>query len=310
MKHYYIERNGLIKRSVELTLDEAINSFIDIYRYFSNKGYFECALKGVWKSIPYSNDEEQVIPPLLAPSATVFFTTHIQDKCVWPIYEYAAGYSEEILFTVVEILYENIAIYDYKKNQLNQLGPRAEFAQQINNILKMYNGGYYLEPTNGFIMKMPNEALKHQLSYCGREIPDSVLEQLSTASSMYYRFDSNLETKKKAINILADILESEREKLKNLLNEEYEVPKNEHDKLIFGIVIAYNIRHNRTGQRSEYSKEIWYDWMMQYYTSVIIVFYKLKIKNEAELLFWYKSFWWVPNQKDVKSNYIRMLSFA
>ena len=26
------------------------------------------------------------------------------------------------------------------------------------------------------------------------------------------------------------------------------------------------------------SKEIWYDWMMQYYTSVIIAFYKLKNK--------------------------------
>lgn len=27
------------------------------------------------------------------------------------------------------------------------------------------------------------------------------------------------------------------------------------------------------------SKEIWYDWMMQYYTSVIITFYKLKNKH-------------------------------
>ena len=96
---------------------------------------------------------------------------------------------------------------------------------------------------------------------------------------MYYRFDANLEQKKKAINILADILESEREEVKDTLNAEYEVPKNEHDKLIFGIVNGYNIRHNRAGQKSDYSKEIWYDWMMQYYTSVIIAFYKLKNKH-------------------------------
>lgn len=285
MKQYYIERNGLIKKAVELSLNEINNSFIDIYRYFNDKGYFECAFKGIWKVIPYSDDEEQIIPLSLAPSPTVFFTTHVQNKHVWPIYEYAQYYSEEVLFTVIEILYDHVAVYDYKKNQLNKLGPQAEFAQQINNILKMYSSGYYLEPTNGFIMKAPNEALKHQLSYNGQEIPDNVLEKLSTASSMYYRFDSNLETKKKAINVLADILENEREQLKNLLNEEYETPKNEHDKLIFEIVNSYNIRHNRPDQKNEYSKEIWYDWMMQYYTSVIITFYKLKVQKEAETLF-------------------------
>ena len=49
--------------------------------------------------------------------------------------------------------------------------------------------------------------------------------------------------------------------------------------MIFGIVNGYNIRHNRADQKNDYSKEIWYDWMMQYYTSVIIAFYKLKNKH-------------------------------
>ena len=129
------------------------------------------------------------------------------------------------------------------------------------------------------LMQMPNGALREQLEYDGSALPDSVYEQLATATEMYYRFDANLEQKKKAINILADILESEREEVKDIFNAEYEVPKNEHDKLIFGIVNGYNIRHNRAGQKSDYSKEIWYDWMMQYYTSVIIAFYKLKNKH-------------------------------
>lgn len=106
-----------------------------------------------------------------------------------------------------------------------------------------------------------------------------IYEQLATATEMYYRFDANQEQKKKAINILADILENEREEVKELLNAEYEIPKNDHDKLIFGIVNGFNIRHNRADQKSDYSKEIWYDWMMQYYTSVIITFYKLKNKH-------------------------------
>lgn len=285
MKQYYIERNGLIESPVKLSLDEINNYFIDIYRYFDTKDYFECALKGIWKPIPYSDDVEQILPPSLAPSPTVFFITHVQNKYVWPIYEYAQYYSENVLFTVIEILFDHIAVYDYKKSRLNKSGPQTEFAQHINNILKMYNGGYYLEPTNGFIMKTPNEALKQQLSYNGQEVPDDVFKKLTTASSMYYRFDSNMEAKKKAINILADILESEREPLKNLLNAEYGIPKNEHDKLIFGIVNSFNIRHNRADQKDKYSKEIWYDWMMQYYTSVIITYYKLKVQKEAEISF-------------------------
>lgn len=85
-------------------------------------------------------------------------------------------------------------------------------------------------------MQMPNGALRELLEYDGSDLPDSVYLQLATATEMYYRFDANLEQKKKAINILADILESEREEVKDLLNAEYELPKNEHDKLIFGIV--------------------------------------------------------------------------
>ena len=128
-------------------------------------------------------------------------------------------------------------------------------------------------------MRIPNGALCEQLKYDGFDLPDSIYEQLATATEMYYRFDANQEQKKKAINILADILENEREEVKELLNAEYEIPKNDHDKLIFGIVNGFNIRHNRADQKSDYSKEIWYDWMMQYYTSVIITFYKLKNKH-------------------------------
>lgn len=158
--------------------------------------------------------------------------------------------------------------------------PKKEFCEQINNILKLYKKGYYLEPKNGFIMEMPNEALKEQLAYDGNDMGDAVYKQLCTASEMYYRFDSNEEMKKKAINILADILESVREDVKNVLNSEYQINKNEHDRLIFDVVNSYNIRHNNGKQKTDYSKEIWYDWMMQYYTSTIITYHRLKKKHE------------------------------
>ena len=51
--------------------------------------------------------------------------------------------------------------------------------------------------------------------------------------------------KRKAINLLADILEPLRNELKNILNEEWEFNKNLHDNLIFEIVNNFNIRHNK-----------------------------------------------------------------
>lgn len=82
-------------------------------------------------------------------------------------------------------------------------------------------------------MEMPNKALQEQLSYDGAELSEDVLEQLKSASRMYYRFDTDMEAKKKPINILADILEKVRDDLKETLNQEYDVSKNEHDRLFW-----------------------------------------------------------------------------
>lgn len=76
-------------------------------------------------------------------------------------------------------------------------------------------------------MEMPNKALQEQFSYDGSDLPEGVLEQLKSASRMYYRFDTDMEAKKKAINILADILEKVRDDLKETLNQEYDVSKND-----------------------------------------------------------------------------------
>lgn len=102
-----------------------------------------------------------------------------------------------------------------------------------------------------------------------------VYEKLRTATELFYRFDSNLETKKKAINILADVLENVCENLKTTFEAESQEAGKKFDKEIFGIVNSYNIRHNRADQKSDYDKAIWYDWMMQYYTSTIIAYYRL-----------------------------------
>lgn len=283
MKQYYAERNGLIEDKLSLSLEELKTYFLQTYKYFSDKGYFEVAFDGIYEEDRWGNNRTQVIPPSMAPSPQVFFSIHAQDNQIWPIYEYGEYYDETALFTVIEILYDHIAKYDYRNSKLDKESAQGEFAEHINNLLKAYKDGYYLVPSTGFVMEQPNQALKEQLEYHGEDMPEEVFKQLQSASQRYYRFDADMESKKKAIASLADILENVREEAKNLFNSEYNVPKNDHDKLIFSVVNGYNIRHDNQQQKTDYSKNIWYDWMMQYYTSTIIAFYRVKKANDNPL---------------------------
>lgn len=275
MKRYYSERKGLIEKPLKLSISDLREMFYSTYIYFDKKKAFQTAFYGI------EDDSEQinstiVVAPRMSPSPDVYFTIRTQKLDAWPIDSENVGmYDESTLFTVIEILYDHIGKYNFITQKFEQKELQVEFLGHINNILKFYEDGYYLEPTNGFVMKMPNIALKAQLESNCEQVPDDVLEKMRSATKSYYRFNADLEIRKKAICTLADILEMVREQLKEILNREYEINKNNHDKLIFEFVNQYNIRHNDKKQYTEYSRDIWYDWAMQYYTSVIIAYYKL-----------------------------------
>jgi hypothetical protein len=277
---YYAERNSLIDEELNICFEELREYFVKVYRYFENKVCFEAATRGIWIR-PQWGDEYQAIPPLFAPAPEIFFMNHLHSTRIYPIFEYYTYYTEVQFFTVIEILYDKISIYDYQENVLKTDEVKKEFATQINNLLQFYDGGYYLEPNSGTIVKGVNDSLKIMLTEDLKKIPsEDIMSQMRTAVKLYYRFDSDLEMKKKAINIMADILEPLRSDLKDILNAKLEINKNDHDKLIFEIVNGFNIRHNNSKQKTNYEHEVWYDWMMQYYTSVIITYFKLKSIKE------------------------------
>ena len=277
MKKYYAERNGLLTKSLKLSIGDIRDMFYSTYLYFYRKGAFNVAYAGVWEKIGGIN--KQIVSPTMAPSPDVYFAIRMQEKDVWPIDDEYSTYSENTLFSVMEIIYDHIGVYNSEINKIDRADLQVEYAEHINNLLKFYSEGYYLEPTHGFIMKMPNIALKEQLEGKCEHIPDDVLERMRSATQSFYRFDSDMETKKKAICTLADILENIREPLKETLNQEYQINKNDHDKVIFDVVNNFNIRHDKANQLKGYSRDIWYDWAMQYYTSVIIAYYKLDFER-------------------------------
>lgn len=279
---FYNERNGLIDGPIQIGLDELRILFYRIYQTMDDEGYFEAGFNGL-EQINYGN-AVRLKPPILYPSPDVYFLTKGGHNNLYPIDRHFTEYSEGDLFTVIEILYSCTGKYERQERGgyiFVQDEYKPIFAEHINSILKFYDEGYYLEPVQGFIMKMPNEALQELLADDVAEILDEdVMGRLKGAATSFYRFDADLEQKRQAIFTLAGILEPIRAELKETLNNVYEINKNTHDKLIFDIVNNFDIRHNKEGQYTEYQREIWYDWMMQYYTSVIITYYKLQKENE------------------------------
>ena len=281
---FYKERNGLVQNSVPISENDLKRFWLSIYKYFQKKDYFRLAETGV----KHGNNSIEL---KLAPDPEQYFLLHLGKDQMWPVEDHILRYSEEDIFTAIEIYYANIAKCEWVENDEGDWGwfidneqPKQEFATYVNNILKLYKEGYYLEPVHGFVMPLPNEALRHQLTENYHGIPSGIYDRMRSATKDYYHFDATLERKRKAIASMADILELLRGELKEIFNKEFQINKNDHDKLIFEIVNNYHIRHDNDKQIKEYSKEIWYDWMMQYFTSTIIAYYRLKVEREKEEL--------------------------
>ncbi|MBS6043466.1 MAG: hypothetical protein KIA08_12325, partial [Clostridium baratii] len=234
---FYAERNNLINSTtIMLTLSKLREYFLDVYRYFYDKGYFKVAFDGVYIEERW-NERNQVMSPLLAPSPEVFFLKHLKSECVYPIFEHCECYTEVQLFTVIEILYDKIGYYDYNKGEFVAEEPRQEFLEHINSILKIYDDGYMLEKANGFIMKIPNKSVINLLNQDISFIEDNtIIGQLEKAMEMYYKYTATAEDKKSAIVILSGILEPLREELKQIFGTDLGINRNIHDKLIFEIV--------------------------------------------------------------------------
>ena len=271
---YFLERNGLRPKDFKVSYNKLKEYFIETYLYFLRKGDFNSAFYGVYIG------ENQKEPPTMSPSPEIYILKNLYKGSIFPIEDYYQKYDSDTLFTVIEILHNHIAKYDIKYLEYIIDEPREEFRKHINSLLKFYNEGYYINE-QGYILELPNDALLNVISRAPNEIESQlILEKYRSAIKMYLHYTSNREEKRKAINLLADILEPLRNELKNILNEEWEFNKNLHDNLIFEIVNNFNIRHNK--EVKNYSEDIWFEWMFHYYTSLINTYYRLIDAKEKD----------------------------
>lgn len=217
----------------------------------------------------------------MSPSPEIYILKNLYKESIFPIEDYYQKYDSDTLFAVIEILHNHIAKYDKEYLEYEIDEPREEFREHINCLLRFYNEGYYLSE-QGYIFELPNDALLNVVLMGPGEMESRLtLEKYRAAIKMYLHYTSSREEKRKAINLLVDILEPLRDELKNILNEEWQLNKSSHDNMIFQIVNDFNIRHNK--KVKNYSEDIWFEWMFHYYASLINTYYRLidaKEKNK------------------------------
>lgn len=263
---YYGVRSGKINLDdMKINFKRFREFFIATYTYFEDKGDFRLAFNGY-----------KARPRLMKPSPEAFLFSHVGNRDVFPIEQYGYKLDKVTIFTLIEILHqfiwsndelEDLEFLDIFSDNINSA--QKEFRNEINKYLMHLDDGYELTE-KGYIIDLPDNGLNNLIkSDLPEQTSDTVTLQVETAIKMFFKYDSNLEEKRKAINILADILEPYRDDLKN-----YTTSK--HDTMIFGIVNNYGIRHNDLKQKEEYEKPVWYEWMFHYYLATVHAVLSLK----------------------------------
>lgn len=264
---YYGARHGQINlEGLKISFTKFREFFLHVYDYFEEKGDFKLAFFG-----------DNNISKLMKPSPEAFLFNHLGNENVYPIMEYGYRYNKVTTFTMIEVLYKYIwryrSSYDFQYPSLEEFDfintfpkteniAQTEFRNEINKYLMHLDDGYLLSE-GGYIINLPEDGLGNLItSDLPERTSDTVTEQVETAIKMFFKYDSNLEEKRKSINILADILEPYRKDLRALTTKK-------HDDMIFSIVNNYGIRHNNIEQVDAYNKPIWYEWMFHYYLSTV-----------------------------------------
>ncbi|EAW7076517.1 hypothetical protein NUA22_002752 [Listeria monocytogenes] len=284
-KEYYLERNGILDINVKLNFEELKESFYEIVKQHQLRGELDIAFNGITASIDGEAPKYQ--SPTLTPSPAIFFRREMGDSKFKDIENTYKDYTEEQLFTMIEIIYDHLAIYNFEDEEIVSEEVKKTFSKDINAILKNYKEGYILNEKHGFVMENLNDSIKELINEKEpANMEGEVLSRYHFALKKYYRAGSDLEEKHSAIQKLALITESFRDELKKIWDSNVGNTM-DHDTLLFQVVNKFDIRHDNDKQLRDYTKEIWYDWMIQYHASIIITYYRLlqKYDENNELLF-------------------------
>jgi hypothetical protein len=151
---------------------------------------------------------------------------------------------------------------------------REEFRGEINILLNAFNQGYELQ-LDGQILFVGDETV----NFIRTEFPSyneiNIDNEIHLSIKWWKNRNQTLEDKKMAILKLAGVLEylKKDSTLTNVMDK-----KDTND--LFNIANNFGLRHHNLDQQTNYDKDIWYDWIFQYYLNTCISVLKLIQKNK------------------------------
>jgi len=267
---YYSTRGGK-----SITSDsELYNRLTAIITDFIDRDYFKQKLK-IYRT---SQDREYV---------NTKSTGHIGFR-VSPIDSWSNDkITKEKLFDTIEFFYKFISKpgeYGYKTDHTNwnyedyldynETDGRKEYISEVNILLGAYGNGYELDD-EGTILFIGDE----KINFIDTDFPEYNDQNIDTvihlAIKQWKNKDQSLDDKKQAIVKLANVFEylKTEKALETVLTK-----KDTSD--LFHIANKFSLRHHNTDQQSDYDKEIWYDWIFQFYLSTCIATLRMIKKNK------------------------------
>lgn len=188
-------------------------------------------------------------------------------------------YQEADLFSLIELLYENIVYPEHWVSGTAQdffwckETGEDEFRREVNKCLPLYGKGWELTEI-GYIRELTDDCyveLLDQTALYGDE--KNVDSRIRFAKKQFLQYGSGLEEKKNAIREIGDSLEYIRKELKQTL------PKEEDD--IFNLLNRFGIRHHNDKQLTDYDAAVYYPWIFYTLLSCFDAFVKLKNRSQG-----------------------------
>lgn len=251
-KKYYNERKGFIDSKINFEDLKAF--FCLIYQEFESKKYFAHA------QVKWENH------------VGLFIYRKTKLSNIWPIKDNIWSQDETTLFTVIEFLYDYVSEDERKYGYEPFLGcGKIEYREAVNEVLEDYSGGYELSE-DGRILKIPPSGFKPVIEESiETNDPENIDLRVKYAISKFSRYNSSVEEKKEAVRTLAGVLEY-------LRKSDIKLPEND-DSDLFNIINNFDIRHHNQIQKSDYDKDVWYNWMFYTFLASIHVLLKLNVEK-------------------------------
>lgn len=267
MKHtYYSQRVGTNPNLDGLPLKDTVDLFSRVFQQLEIDGYFDEAF-GFW-----CVDQERVNGNVKDIELEMLLT--IRKKNLWPISQYATGYSEDDFLDVIEFLYQYVSKpIDGTMHSFNGCGMHWEtfnkkegqyvFREKINAVLAHYKNKFELSE-KGEVLHKPEDGFENIFN---ADVPSkdmNIVGRINAATNNFRRHGSSIDDRRQAVRDLADVLEYLKSKVQELLT-------NKDEKDLFNIANNFGIRHHNDKQKTSYDAAIWLSWMFYFYLSTIHV---------------------------------------